>query len=73
MSEPNKSWFRIRKLGWTPCSWQGWVAVAIYIALMMYALDISDTSIRRLCGAALTIGLIGVAMWKTDPRKNANG
>lgn len=61
----SKSWFKIRKLGWTPCSWQGWATLVTYMVLLFFALDLTDTAARRLCGAALTIGLIGVTMWKT--------
>jgi len=67
-TDKNNSWFRIRKMGWTPCSWQGWAVILVYFVLMMYALDIEETAPRRLCGAALTIGLIGTAMFKTATR-----
>ena len=72
MSDKKKNWFRIRKMGWIPCSWQGWAAVFIYVVLMMFALDIEDQTTRRLCGAALTISLIGIAMLKTGTRNMTN-
>ena len=68
MTEKKKIWFRIRKMGWTPCSWQGWLVLVVYFVLMMFALDIKEPAARRLCGAVLTAGVIGIAMWKTKSR-----
>ena len=59
-------------MGWTPCAWQGWIVLVVYFVLMMTILDIEKTATRRLCGAALTVGLIGIAMCKTNPRNRAN-
>lgn len=40
-------WFK-RKLygwGWTPCSWQGWLVTAVYVAgVVLSALTIEETS-----------------------------
>lgn len=36
MNTPRKLWFK-RKLygwGWTPCTWQGWVSVLVFIVLV---------------------------------------
>lgn len=34
MSKP--IWFRLRpdRLGWTPCAWQGWIAIGIFVAAL---------------------------------------
>lgn len=64
----NKHWFHICKMGWMPCSWQGWTALAIYIALMYTTLGIPEATPRHLYGGCLTASLILVAMMKTKPR-----
>lgn len=42
-----KLWFRAKTYGWgwTPCSWEGWVATALYIALVVaFGLTIDEAS-----------------------------
>jgi len=39
MRRPGRdSWFRRRRfgLGWTPCSWQGWLVTLAYLGLVVY-------------------------------------
>ncbi len=42
-------WFKAKKYGWgwTPCSWQGWLVLALFVILMMvnaYRLGIMSES-----------------------------
>ena len=34
----NKPWFRTMKhgLGWYPTSWQGWLTIAVFVALVLW-------------------------------------
>lgn len=37
MQENTKHWFKAKTYGygWTPCSWQGWVAMIVYILFII--------------------------------------
>ncbi len=40
----NKIWFK-RKLygwGWTPCTWEGWVTILVWIAVFLYTVSKVD-------------------------------
>ncbi len=44
MHMEKKLWFR-RKLygwGWTPCSWQGWLCIAVYLILICFFVLLLD-------------------------------
>jgi len=34
------TWFRLRpdRLGWTPCAWQGWAVIGIFLAALLSAM-----------------------------------
>ncbi len=34
--EQNKLWFKAKRFGWgwTPCSWQGWTVVLLYVVVI---------------------------------------
>ena len=63
-----KYWFLIGKLGWMPCTWQGWAVLALFIGLMYPTLSIPDKTKSRLYGGCLSASVIMVAMMKTKPR-----
>jgi hypothetical protein len=73
---PNHLWFK-RKLfgwGWTPVTWQGWLVIAVYIALViLFAMTINDNSPPRevaftfvLPVVLLTVLLIRIAYRKGE-------
>jgi hypothetical protein len=66
----NNKWFRIRKMGWTPCTWQGWTVIAFYAVAIFLTLDIEVPASRNLYGGLFTVGLIATAMFKTKLRSN---
>lgn len=40
----NKIWFK-RKLygwGWTPCTWEGWVAILVWLAVFLFTISKVD-------------------------------
>lgn len=41
-----KLWFRAKTYGygWTPCSWQGWLVIALYVVLVLLTVRIADAS-----------------------------
>ena len=69
----NKKWFRVRKMGLMPSCWQGWVVIAFYIVSMLMTLDIEVPAARRLYGGLFTIGVIVIAMLKTQPPGKSDG
>ena len=66
---PEHLWFK-RKLfgwGWTPATWQGWVVVAIGIAIMAFGFYVGQTDDApgaALLGIILMIGFISYFGYK---------
>lgn len=66
-------WFRAKRYGWgwgPPCAWQGWVTLAVWIALV-FAIGLPLAG-RSLLGfyifvAAMVVALILVCLWKGEP------
>lgn len=76
---PKGYWFK-RKLygwGWTPVTWQGWIVIFVYVALVfLFASNIDDTSPVReviftfiLPVTALTIVLLRICYRKGEKPK----
>lgn len=42
----SRLWFRAKTYGygWTPCSWQGWLVLAMYIALSLWTFLVIDAN-----------------------------
>lgn len=59
MNEPKKLWFKNKRYGWgwTPASWEGWVAIAIYTFLLIHILRniLALSAIGRLHGVWFAI------------------
>jgi uncharacterized membrane protein YhaH (DUF805 family) len=38
-NEDNKLWFKAKRYGWgwTPCSWQGWIVLLIWLTLFVFS------------------------------------
>jgi uncharacterized membrane protein YhaH (DUF805 family) len=39
MEKKNRLWFKAKRYGWgwTPCSWQGWAVLLIWVALFIFS------------------------------------
>ena len=64
-----KPWFRTKKYGYgagLPCSWEGWVATAAFLAALigLSALPEGWPTIALVIG--VTITFVIVARWKSD-------
>jgi hypothetical protein len=77
METNSNLWFKAKKYGWgwTPCSWQGWTALGVYIIAILYeffAIDmnshsVSDTLINFIPTVIIfTIILIAICYIKGD-------
>lgn len=45
---PKKLWFRAKTYGygWTPCSWEGWLAIGLYaLAIFVYVRSVVDKAL----------------------------
>lgn len=78
-NNPKHLWFK-RKIygwGWTPVTWQGWLATVLYVALLVaFALTIDDNSPTRevmftfvLPAVLLTVAFIRLAYAKGEKPK----
>jgi len=71
--QPNKTtiWFPAKKYGWgwgPPNCWQGWVVIAVWVALLVCGAVLLMPNIGRfiLCTATLTIALNIMCMLKGE-------
>ena len=75
---PKHYWFK-RKLygwGWTPATWQGWLVLFVFVALIIlnfYRLDsvshsASDTLINFLPQTAILLVILMIICWKTGEK-----
>ena len=76
MKSDGKYWFGRKRFGWGfgPRSWQGWLALLIYVVLMI-ALPtvISPTSHHMtygVCAVGLSVAFFAVFLWKLDTSKS---
>jgi hypothetical protein len=55
------TWFRLRRdrLGWTPCAWQGWAVIGVFLAALLGATAAWGGSSP---GRVVVTGLILVAL-----------
>lgn len=68
--QEKKSWFLIRQMGWTPCSWQGWAVLLIFIALVIALRQQAGSEHYLLYVLLLTAGLIGICFSKGGRRSS---
>ncbi len=42
----SKLWFKAKNYGygWYPCSWQGWIIIAVYVLLLLFVFRIIDVN-----------------------------
>ncbi len=73
----NKLWFRAKSYGWgwTPCSWEGWVVLLIYVGYLVWTFQridsashsVSDTMIQFVQELIdVTLILVGICIWKGE-------
>ncbi|MCF7866205.1 hypothetical protein K9L67_04565 [Candidatus Woesearchaeota archaeon] len=71
----NKLWFRRKTYGWgwTPCTWQGWIVVIIFIILLFGVIEIfkyklidGDSIGFFLSIAFLCVALVFISHWKGE-------
>jgi hypothetical protein len=74
MSERPGYWFPAKRYGWGwgfPATWQGWLVIAIYVALIGAGAAVISPSIRPVLFAAyltvLSLLLIAVCWMKGEP------
>jgi hypothetical protein len=73
-----KLWFKAKRYGWGwyPCSWQGWLVLALYVLFLVLvgkSIDsashsVSDTLIGVLIPFLLLTGILLDICWKTGER-----
>ncbi len=47
MNQEEKLWFKAKNYGWgwTPCTWEGWAAIVVYIVAIVYEfLSVNSTT-----------------------------
>jgi len=70
-----KYWFPAKTHGWgwgIPCTWQGWVVLAVYLALLVAGTRlIGENPLGALVyvgyALALSVALIAICWWKGEP------
>ena len=69
-SEKPQYWFEAKSygFGWTlPVTWQGWVTVLVYVALLVAGLNVIVTPLPKFIYiAVVSLLLIGVVVWKGE-------
>ena len=69
-NDEDNPWFAAKTYGYgwgLPATWQGWVTVGIYVALLTAALIALTTPTARLvCAVVLTIVFVGIVAWKGE-------
>jgi hypothetical protein len=72
VDEPRRYWFKRKRYGWgwgPPVTWQGWVAMALFVAAISAA---SLLAPRHHLMFALAVvgsvgGLLAICLWKGEP------
>ena len=67
-------WFRLRlnRLGWTPCAWQGWVVIGVFVIALASALLLwgGSSPVRAVtAGFVLVALLVGTAALTSEGRQ----
>jgi hypothetical protein len=59
-----KLWFKAKRYGygWTPCTWQGWLCIALYVAFLVYDVQKYSHVTRGVPGAFLVHVFIATAV-----------
>jgi hypothetical protein len=57
-----RQWFGPRRFGWgwSPVTWQGWVVVAVYVALLIAVAALTSTATTLVVAGTATVLLFGV-------------
>lgn len=66
--DPKRPWFAPKRYGYGagfPIAWQGWLALALYLAVLWGALRIAAGYAVPIIAIAATIALVAVAARKT--------
>lgn len=70
MEKKNKLWFRAKRYGWgwTPCSWQGWLTLLIWVGLFVFSINKLDHEWAKniIFIFVITVGLIWVCYKKGE-------
>ena len=72
--ESRNYWFPAKTIGWgwnLPVTWQGWLVVLVYFALVIATLNVAPTSYRLPLIAALTVVLVAIVVFKGEKRKRS--
>ncbi|MFA7257265.1 MAG: hypothetical protein WC047_06810 [Kiritimatiellales bacterium] len=64
MTEKKKIWFVIRRMGWSPCCWQGWAVSLIFIALIIVIRALVNPEHYMLYALLLVAGFISICIAK---------
>ena len=80
MADTSKYWFPAKRYGWgwsSPRTWQGWVVIGVYVALIGAGIIVVPASTRPAAFIAylalLTIVLIAVCWLKGEPPRWRGG
>jgi hypothetical protein len=71
---PPRYWFAAKRYGWgwgPPCTWEGWVVLAVYLPLLVALIVLSDRYPFR-CWAGLgtlIASFFAICWWKGEPPK----
>ncbi|SEO57997.1 MULTISPECIES: hypothetical protein [unclassified Luteibacter] len=59
MNATGKAWFGRKRVGWGigPRSWEGWLAIAAYVALMIASSALSTDGAHRVMDASIKLAL----------------
>lgn len=80
MKLSKKLWFKRKTYGWVwaPSSWEGWLVIAVYVALLIKTFVRIDSTAHSMSDSLIafvvpfvvsTIVLIGVCYWKGETPK----
>lgn len=74
INSSDKKWFKRKKYGWgwTPITWQGWLAVVLYIVLLVVfsrTLDENTTNREAMLTFILPVILLTIALIRVCYRK----
>lgn len=58
MTRMERYWFRRRRYGygWTPCTWQGWLSLAVFLIVVIGGVSVWHSTV----GSIVTVAVAGV-------------
>ena len=73
----DKIWFKAKRYGygWYPCTWQGWLVLAAYVAIFSVLISIFESDVKKFLWPylisvfLLTSALIYICYKKGEPAK----